>query len=319
MRTYTDSGITITYPEAVVFTGNRNIVSISGASAYDTFTIFGDTRDLISGVGEFDISPYLKDLFADVEKNEMFDIEDLTESIYFDDSEISFLDMVFDEIFYAKSRIYDIRNTPKTAEYTEDSEWFHFWIEAAIEGEINGTPTNFTAGLNKLDLSSYSGDVYITFNNTFDDTFDDTFIYDSFIYDLNNILIQRVSCPDEGVVLRYLDHFGVWNQKVFSKVVFNPKAGSSVYNWTTQSSSILFNGLQFAEKTQEISFQIQAQGCLIEECERLSDVCLSDFVHVYDHVSDQWLPVVVTTAQIPVDYTKTNQNININILVQNES
>ena len=317
MRTYTSSGITIQYPENLCLTGNRNIVSISGATTKTTFTIYGDTRDLIDGAGEFDLMPYFMAEFDDVSKNEKFEIPDLglplIKSINFD-SEATFLNMDF-SLLYGKNLFEDVRFQTLRAEYSPGvADWYDFYLLSANVGTINGVLTSFFAGYNSIDLSSYTGDVIIDFEDTFDDTFDETFTPG-----LSPIVIERVLCPENGLLLRWLDRWGIWQQKNFSKLNYIPKGTGNSFIWNWQTSDILYNGLQFAEKKQALNYDIQAQGVTTLEALRLSNLCSADFVHVYDFNAEIWLPVVVTTGEIPIPLNRNNHTISLNIQIQNEA
>jgi len=315
MRTYTNSGITVTYPDNFVLTGDRNIVSISGASAYDEFTIFGDTRELNAGVAEFDLSPYLMALFSTEAKNAKFSAKTTTQGIFFDGSVVSFKDMVFTEVFYGKNKPLFSRPYYTKGEFSADALWFEFWAPEAADATINGATLTVTAGLNVLNLSAYTDDVNIVFPNTFDETFDDTFPNQ----DIGGILIEWVGCPENGASLRWLDSFGLWQYKNFGKLNIAPKGTGNSFNWAGQPSDSLYRGLQFSEKRQALSMDLQAQSCNLMEAFRISELATADFVHFYDTATSTWLPCLVSTSEIPVNFNRPSQNINLSIVLQNES
>ena len=98
------------------------MVIISGATSYSTFKIFGDTRELNAGYGEFDLTPYILGLFVLEEKNAKFSPKSQTVGIYFNGGSTPFLDMEFTEILYGKNRIFDSRIIPTVGEFTEFSK-----------------------------------------------------------------------------------------------------------------------------------------------------------------------------------------------------
>lgn len=315
MRTHTNSGITIGFPDDFVLTGNRNIVSISGATAYDEFKIFGDTRELIAGVAEFDLSPYLMALFSTEAKNAKFEEKTTEQGIFFDGSASSFLDMEFTQVFYGKNRPLFARPFYSCAEFSTIAPWFEFWMPAEADATINGAPLAVTAGLNVLDLSSYTEDVNIVFPNVFDETFDETFPDE----DIRNICVKFVSCPENGTTLRWLDSFGLWQQKNFGNLNTALKGTGNSFNWAGQTAGSLYRGLQFAEKRQNATMDMQAQSCNLMEALRLAELATADFVHYYDTATSGWLPCVIATNEIQVNFNRPSQNINLSIVLQNES
>ena len=150
MRTYTNSGITVTYPEQLIMHGDRNIVTISGATGKTTFSMFGDERELLAGAGSFDLLPYMLSQFATVGKNEMFSPSSKTEALLLDG--VEFLSIDLTQIFYGASEFGDKRVLVQNAEYTEFSDWFDFWLPTDMEGKINGVEYDFVQGFNHIDF-----------------------------------------------------------------------------------------------------------------------------------------------------------------------
>lgn len=318
MRTYTAAGITIKYPNSFVYAGNRNIVKIEGATTKSTFTIFSDTRDLIDGVGEFDLNPYLLDLFVNKGKNEKFTFETVLSLDLIFDSDPVFLEMDFEQIFLGRNIINQSYNLPLTAEYSSYAPFFDFYLDVAKEGTINGVPYSFPAGYNSLDLSVYTGDVVISLTLGRTSTFDFTFDFTFFRTLRTPIVISRVECANEGQIIRWLDNFGVWQQKNFDDVSRNAGASAQIFNWQNQSETVLYNGLQWTQKKQRNTLQVRADGCSYLEALRLQSLCTSSFVHIYDFASGVWLPCVIATNEIPVPKNKNNQSLTFEIITQNE-
>jgi len=311
MRTApTNMGITIQYPEDLVFTGNRNIITITGSVGYSNFTIYGDTREFINGVGEFNLQPYWEALFESEDRNSKFSYKTSEIILFVDGEPIQALDFTY--IFWGKNRIFDVRKLPKTGEYTDFSKWFDFWLDDGVDGKINGVDYSFVKGYNSLDLSAYNSDIIVLIGGTFDDTFDT-----SFSLGVDSFIISKINCAENGILLRWLDHWGIWQQKVFEKLSENIQTKGDSYNWNKQNPEIFYNGLQFSEKKETDSFDIQVPSCDLDECERLADICTSDFVCVYDFTTSTWLPVVVSTNEIKIKQNTSNQPINLTIVLQN--
>ncbi len=314
MRTHTSilgDGIVIIYPELFVLSGNKNIVQISGATAYKTFTLFGDKRELIAGAGWFDLSVYLKNLFVNEDFSSKFSPKILNLELFFDAATTEYLTMDF-TVFYGKNEVGDVRTLPKKAFYTEYSAWYDIFVSEATSVKINGVDTVLTQGLNSIDLYSYSGDVLIEFENTFDDLFDETFIAG-----YNNILVQRVECPENGVLLRWLDRWGIWQQAVLDLLKTNRGAKGTTYVWNNSSNSVYYRGLNISEKERTKTIDVIAPYVDLEEAKRLSDIVDAPFIHMYDFATSAWMPVTLGSSSIPVDETKPSQNLAFNIIVQN--
>jgi hypothetical protein len=313
MRTFTSilgDGIVIIYPDVFVLSGNKNIVQISGATAYETFTLFGDKRELIAGAGWFDLSVYFKNLFVNEDFSSKFSPKILSLELIFGNA-TEYLTMDF-TVFYGKNEVGDVRTLPKKAFYTEYSAWFDLWFPEATPYRIKGVDAVLSAGMNSLDLSSYTGDVLITFSNTFTDIFDETFYVG---YD--NILIQRVSCPENGVLLRWLDRWGIWQQAVLDLLKTNRGAKGTTYVWNNSSNSVYYRGLNISEKERTKTIDVIAPYVDLEEAQRLSDIVDAPFIHMYDFATSTWMPVTLGSSSIPVDETKPSQNVAFNIIVQN--
>lgn len=314
MRTYTDNGITVTYPEQIIMNGDKNIVTISGANTKTTFSMFGDERELSAGAGEFDLLPYMQSLYATVAKNEMFSIASVTENLLLDG--VSFKDIDLTQVYFGSSEFGDKRVLVQQAEYTEFSPWVDFWLPTDMEAKINGVDIDFVQGFNHLDLSAYTGDVEIVFAVDGFTTFDDTFDY-TFTGELVSIYIRRVDCPQNGFLIRWLDHWGMWQQKTFALASTIRNAEKSIYNWNTQPTSLLLNGLRFAEVKKALGVDIVEENCTLTEAKRLSDLAVSSYVHAYDFNNAVWIPVTVTNNDTKVAENKGRQNMNFNISLQN--
>lgn len=313
MRTHISGGITLTYPDNFCFSKNRNIITIEGATAYSTFTIFGDTRDLIDGYGEFNVGQYFQ---AGVNsKINMFSYTSFEDKeVYLDED--YFFAMAFDQIYYGMEIPFNNRVIQKYNEYTENSPFFEFWVSASTNGYIDGVPTLFQAGINRVDLTAYSEDVTIEFDSANDSTFDDSFD-ETFTNILTNpIIIQRVLCPENGVTLRWLDNWGVWQQKTFNKLNTNTNSDSSTYNWNDQPSNILYSGLRYAEKENSHSIDIQ-EVCLREEARRVAGIISSEYIHAYDTSTGSWIPVLVSNSAIKIPENRPSTTVNLNLIVQN--
>ena len=315
MRTYTSGGITVTYPEKFVLSGNNNIVSITGATENTTFSLFGDEREFLSGSGEFDLMPYLQNLFATVGKNEKFSIKTIDEDLLIDGDALVTIDLT--QVYFGANEFADKRVLVQQAEYTSLSPWFDFWLPTDAPAKINGVDYDFVEGFNSIDLSDYTGDVLIEFNadgfNTFDDTFDFTFTGE-----IISIKIQRVECPENGFLVRWIDHWGIWQQKVLDKAATLRNSSKDIYGWNSQPSSALFSGLRFAEVKKSIGVDLVAESCTKTEALRLSELCSSSFVHAYDFNNSEWIPVVVSTNEAKVGESKGRQNMNFNMSIQND-
>lgn len=314
MRTYTSGGITITYPEQLVMVGDRNIVTITGATTKTTFSMFGDERELAAGAGEFDLLPYMQSLYATVAKNEKFSIASVVDVLLLDGVAFKSIDLT--QVYFGASEFGDKRVLVQNAEYTEFSPWFDFWLPTDMEAKINGVEVDFVQGFNHVDLSSYTGDVVIQFAvdgfNEWDDTFDYTFTGEM-VY----IYIRRVECPQNGFLMRWLDHWGIWQQKTFALASTIRNADKSIYNWNGQATILLLNGLRFAEVKKALGVDIVEENCTLTEAKRLSDLAVSSYVHAYDFNNSAWIPVTVTNNDTKVAENKGRQNMNFNISLQN--
>ena len=314
MRTYTSAGITITYPEAMVMVGDRNIVTISGATANTTFSMFGDERELSAGAGEFNLLPYMQSLYATAAKNEMFSIASVTENLLIDG--VAFHAIGLTQVFFGASEFGDKRVLVQSAEYTEFSPFFDFWLPVDMEAKINGVDYNFVQGFNHVDLSAYTGDVEICFAvdgfTTFDDTFDFTFTGE-----LVYINIRRVECPQNGFLMRWLDHWGIWQQKTFALASTIRNAEKSIYNWNSQATSLLLNGLRFSEVKKALGVDIVEENCTLAEAKRLAELCVAQYLHAYDFNNAVWIPCIVTNNDTKIAENKGRQNVAFNISLQN--
>ena len=148
----------------------------------------------------------LKNLFVNEDFSSKFSPKGLSLELDFDNA-TEYLTMDF-TVFYGKNEVGDVRTLPRKAFYTEYSAWYDIFVSEATSVKINGVDTVLTQGLNSIDLSEYGGDVRIYSDNSFDDTFDDTFGW------YMDVLVQRVECPENGVLLRWLDRWGIWQQAV---------------------------------------------------------------------------------------------------------
>lgn len=314
MRTYTNSGITITYPEQFLLSGNRNIVTISGATTKTTFSLFGDERELSAGAGQFNLLPYMQSAFATVGKNEMFSPLSITENLLLDGVNFKALD--FTQVHFGANEFGDKRTLVQYAEYTEFSPWFQIWLPTDMEAEINDVAVELVAGFNNIDLSSYTGDVLIQLSTSGFDSFDDTFD-ETFTGEIIEIYVKRVSCPENGMLMRWLDHWGIWQQKTFARVSLNRSSKKESYNWNGQNSNILYSGLKFSEVTRSQSFEVTTMAIDKKEAFRVSELVDAQFSHAYDFETSNWLPCIVLDNESKPAYNKGVQTINFNISLQN--
>lgn len=245
MRTATNNGITVQYPDSIGFAFNVCLIKVTGTFAYFTAKMGGYTlrADAYSGVAYLDIQELVQSMFNNTDysvdytqtaKTEQG--QDISVSLSVCNSEGSALYTLSFSTFYIWGALYpgETYNALRTLMYFPGYPFTFGLYTAGTSGKImfanDGIPTtlvdisgkgvyNFilpdTKAKDYYDIYDMQGTFAET---TFDDTYDLTFRLKFTGVQTKKLRIMVCDCNlDDPVYLRWIDRHGFWQHFLFKR------------------------------------------------------------------------------------------------------
>lgn len=351
MRTYSNQGYTITYPDKVVFAYNKNSITIKSENELPQYYVVsvGDYEIKCAAHNEttkIDISSLLKVVFDRLpnvrHRNLNLKVSTvsagvattlLTSSVMAIYGALSlgdrFMEMGayhFDGEAYVRNLTWFV-HFPFTVSYLI-SDGFKYSMRSG-----NGNYTEeetLTKGIHDDVYEADSApaiDTYIRLRKVVDPsgTFDTTFDYTFFTVDMRYITrihLEPCTCKD-GWYFRWIDRHGLWMQYLFTKGTTTSKNTPSNY---TFQDSVEYNGMEFGitrslgnEMTDTIKC---AATCLDKERFRdVSSILSSPYVEMFGgYASDTaktpiWIPVKVEGTSVQSQDRKVLNQVEISVSI----
>lgn len=188
----------------------------------------------------------------------------------------------------------------------------------------NGTTVNtgLINGVNTIDLKAVN-DIYdsrggirsVFFDSgKFEPKFDLTF------QEVTKTTIKE-DCSGSGYKLgiRFLNRFGLWRYyyvMVKAEVIGSEK-GISI--WFNRDNPTELNSLYNEQKKKySQSITVYKEDVTKSVVNDFSDIIYTDYVHIFDEVNQNWIPVRVQTNTFSISEKESTYDVNLNIMLQKE-
>lgn len=326
MRTLTNSNIMISYPDALVLSGDLNLMQVEKYTTATfveiSFNIAGynykENLYFHTNIIETSLSEIFELLFNRTENTTFPTAVSLvmTLKLYNNTTLIDTQSITFEKIILGKRFVFDKLGVLKDYHYYEYcpdlgiTTFFLRWDQPAQELWYVGVDNELyyidlmepSLGFYSIDISSLSpAPLYLVYG-TFDDTFDYTF--------QNSIEFETCeNCGDDtdGIGLRFRNRFGYWRYYAFRKNnQVRTSSGGVVLDFISNNLTE-YSGLKTEQKKGCYqSINIFKESFNSDIMDDLSDLIHTENVHIYDTVNSVWVPVRVQTNTV---VTKEKDNL----------
>lgn len=331
MRIFTNSAMSVYYPEDLVFSGDLNLIEVSKNTTATfieiSFVINGyeykENLYFYSNTVSFSMSEILALIFYRSKNTTFIGLGSFsfTIKLYNNTTLIDEESFSIANVLLGRRKVFDKSGIVPFLDYFEinleagaDSIYF-FWNGGTVpfyyKGEDGGDYYFglITNGIKIININALAVKPLYFYYGTFDETFDETF---QGVFTIN--YIDGCGSSDKKIGLRFLNRFGVWRYYVFTKM--------SELNNSANGISLDFLGGNLTEysglKTEQQKPASQNLVLIKENINKeilndLADVISTDHAHIYDAVNSVWIPVRVKTNAIPIVEKEDLFDITLNV------
>lgn len=331
MRTFTNSAMSVYYPENLVFSGDLNLIEVvrntTATFIEISFIINGyeykENLYFYSNTVSFSMSEILSLLFSRSKNTTFLGIDsfNFTIKIYNNTTLIDEESFSIDTVLLGRRKVFDKIGIVPFLDYFEinleaGADYISFfWNGGTVpfyyKGEDGGDYYFglVTNGIKIINIGALAVKPLYFYYGTFDETFDETF---QGVFTIN--YVDGCGSSDEKIGIRFLNRFGVWRYYVMARMSELNNSANGISLDFTNGNLTEYSGLK-TEQQKPLSQNL----VLIKEninkaiLNDLGDIIATDHAHIYDAVNSVWIPIRVKTNSVPISDKEDLFDLTLNV------